>query len=353
MGYMRFDFNNTPDRIVFNVGGVSTLILQSAAAIFSQPLAMSTKQITGLQTGSAADHAVNYGQTMLRSGVNSMTASLDMGTQKIINLLTPTLDADAATKAYTDTKAYLRTSSSSQGTLTMSEPSSDLSYMTFKNGYNAGGLLGATHIRFESYNSYITTGSPTTSAVQAGIHLNQGNTFSYFTGPLLTRTTRIKYESSTFTVYGALDVVGGAITRNTWAAGETIQRKWLSPALSNSLTNSSCTKAQGDVVVVTTTMTVTVGNKVFVKGSFNISANGYGDDEFTMRAEHDSQYMDFINVMPTSTGFRERTYHFNALFIPSSSGSKTIQWRIYNQTDLDTLSITASNWEFSIEEVQS
>ena len=352
-GYMRFDFNNTPDRIVFNVGGVSTLILQSAAAIFSQPLAMSTKQITGLQAGSAADHAVNYGQTMLRSGVNSMTASLDMGTQKIINLLTPTLDADAATKAYTDTKAYLRTSSSSQGTLTMSEPSSDLSYMTFKNGYNAGGLLGATHLRFESYNSYITTGSPTTSAVQAGIQLNQGNTFSYFTGPLATRTTRIKYESSTFTVYGALDVVGGAITRNTWAVGETIQRKWLSPALSNSLTNSSCTKAQVDVVVVTTTMTVTVGNKVFVKGSFNISANGYGDDEFTMRAEHDSQYMDFSNVIPTSSGFRERTYHFNALFIPSSSGSKTIQWRIYNQTDSDTLSITASNWEFSIEEVQS
>ena len=353
MGYMQYDVQNTPDRIVFNVGGVSTLILQSAAAIFSQPLAMSTKQITGLQAGSAADHAVNYGQTMLRSGVNSMTASLDMGTQKIINLLTPTLDADAATKAYTDTKAYLRTSSSSQGTLTMSEPSSDLSYMTFKNGYNAGGLLGATHIRFESYNSYITTGSPTTSAVQAGIHLNQGNTFSYFTGPLLTRTTRIKYESSTFTVYGALDVVGGAITRNTWAAGETIQRKWLSPALSNSLTNSSCTKAQGDVVVVTTTMTVTVGNKVFVKGSFNISADGYGDDEFTMRAEHENQYMDFKNVIPTNSGFRERTYHFNALFIPSSSGSKTIQWRIYNQTDSDTLTITASNWEFSIEEVQS
>lgn len=93
MGYMRYDVQNTPDRIVFNVSGVSSLIVQSAAVICSQPLAMSTKQITGLQTGSANDHAVNKGQMDIADnlrlkldGTVAMTGQLYMGNFRIGDL---------------------------------------------------------------------------------------------------------------------------------------------------------------------------------------------------------------------------------------------------------------------------
>ena len=100
-------------------------------------------------------------------------------------------------------------------------------------------------------------------------------------------------------------------------------------------------------------MNVTDGNKILVNGQFNIDANGYADDQFTMRAGFSTQYTDYVNVIPTSVNFRERTYNFHALFIPSSSGSKTISWKIFNESTTDTLTISTLNWLFSIEEVQS
>lgn len=332
MGYMRFDFNNTPDRIVFNVGGTSTLILQSAAAIFSQPLAMSTKQITGLQAGSATSHAVNYGQTMLRSGVNAMTADLNMDTHKITGVADATNPQDVVVK---NQVLLLNGTQAMGGTLDMNGQTVNRVY-----SLNSNGTLPM----------YVTNdGVAVAEFNSSGMTMSSGKNINL-------NFQKILYLADSVDNYDAvtrIQIANSAIPLVAWRSGETIQRKWLSPALGSGLTNSSCTKAQVDRVIVTTTMTVTIGNKVFVKGSFNISADGYGDDKFTMRAEHNNQYMDFANVIPTSSGFRERTYHFNALFIPSSSGSKTIGWRIYNQTDSDTLTITASNWEFSIEEVQS
>jgi hypothetical protein len=102
MGYMQYDVQNTPDRIVFNVTGVSSLILQAAAVICSQPLAMSTKQITGLQTGSATDHAVNKGQMdtaddlrLRHDGTVAMTGQLYMGNFRIGNLSPGLTNLDA------------------------------------------------------------------------------------------------------------------------------------------------------------------------------------------------------------------------------------------------------------------
>ena len=102
MGYMRYDVQNTPDQIDFNVSGVSPLKLQAAAVICSQPLAMSTKQITGLQTGSATDHAVNKGQMdtadglrLRHDGTVAMTGALSMGNFRIGNLSPALTNLDA------------------------------------------------------------------------------------------------------------------------------------------------------------------------------------------------------------------------------------------------------------------
>jgi hypothetical protein len=137
------------------------------------------------------------------------------------------------------------------------------------------------------------------------------------------------------------------IPLTAWRVGETVQRKWYSPQLSNNLSNSTCA-ASSNVVIVTINMNVTNGNKIFINGQFNIDTN----DQFTMRAGFSTQYTDYVN-QPTTVNFRDRTYNFHALFIPSSSGSKTISWKIFNESTTGTLTITASNWLFSIEEVQS
>jgi len=54
-------------------------------------------------TGLADDDHTQY---LLVDGTRAMTGALDLGTQKIVNVGTPTLDADAATKAYVDGKSY-------------------------------------------------------------------------------------------------------------------------------------------------------------------------------------------------------------------------------------------------------
>jgi hypothetical protein len=102
LGHIRYDTQNTPDQIDFKIGAISPLKLREASVIISQPLAMSTKRITGLQAATATDHAVNKGQMdtaddlrLKHDGSVAMTGALNMGTaHKITNLSPGTTNLD-------------------------------------------------------------------------------------------------------------------------------------------------------------------------------------------------------------------------------------------------------------------
>ena len=137
-----------------------------------------------------------------------------------------------------------------------------------------------------------------------------------------------------------------------WRSGETMHRKWLAPVFGNSITTG--VSPNSNAVLTTTTMTCTTGNHIHVTLSCQVNANGSGDDKFRVVAEFQTQTMSFNNVLPTVSGWRERNYNFRAIFIPTSTGSITIQWRLYNDsTTSDTVYIDNTNWEFSIEEIQA
>ena len=425
----------------------------------------------------------------------SFAVPLNLGTNKVTNLGTPTVGTDATTKTYVDTKTYLQTSSTSNGSFTIADPSANLTTLTFRNEYTfLGSPLGTCYFITEAQSQLWIKANVTTHAKESGIQLDAG-TFIFFTGDPSSPTQRFSYDASAsnqMNIYGTLNMrthkiigvtagtvstdgvnygqtllrdgtnamtaqlymgnfrignlspalssldavnygqtvlrdgtnamtgilnmglniisncgpassptdvvtytqitnkfvpltggqaVGQAMTGQlsmgthrigdcgvalsaadvvvysqiqqstipltAWRVGETVQRKWYSPQLSNNLSNSTCA-ASSNVVVVTINMNVTNGNKIFINGQFNIDTN----DQFTMRAGFSTQYTDYVN-QPTTVNFRDRTYNFHALFIPSSSGSKTISWKIFNESTTGTLTITASNWLFSIEEVQS
>jgi hypothetical protein len=254
MGYMQYDVQNTPDRIVFNVSGVSSLIVQSAAVICSQPLAMSTKQITGLQTGSAPDHAVNKGQM--------------------------------------DTADGLR--------------------LALTGGTLSGALVA---------NAGLTVNG-------AGVTVNAPTVCN-----------------------GNLTINGGVLARNMWYPGETIQRKWLSPALSDTLAKTTIAAASSEIIV-TTTLPVTANNMVIVKGAFEVTANNSANDTYRIEFGFSTQTVTFNNVLGAVNGYRTRYGMYEFMFVPTSSGTKTIKATLYNDSTSDTITVSDLNWTWTIEEIQ-
>jgi hypothetical protein len=280
----------------------------------------------GLQAGVNPTDAVNFGQTMLLSGVNAMTAQLNMGNFRIGNLSPALSSLDAVNYSQT----VLRT------------------------GVNA--MTGILNMGMNIIGNCGPASSPTdvvtyTQITNKFVPLTGGQAVGQaMTGQLSMGTNRIgdcgiALSAADVVVYSQIQQ--STIPLTAWRVGETVQRKWYSPQLSNNLSNSTC-PASSNVVVVTINMNVTDGNKIFVNGQFNIDAS----DEFTMRAGFSTQYTDYFN-QPTTVNFRDRTYNFHALFIPSSSGSKTISWKIFNGSTVNALTISSLNWLFSIEEVQS
>jgi hypothetical protein len=302
-----------------------TMLLSGSNAMTAD-LAMGTHKITGVTAGTVSTDAVNYGQTMLRDGTNAMTAQLYMGNFRIGNLSPALSSLDAVNYGQT----VLRDGTNAMtGILNMG-----LNIIS-----NCGPASSPTDV--VTYTQITNKFVPITGGAAAG---------QAMTGHLYMGTNRI---SGCGVAVSAADVVvysqiqQSTIPLTAWRVGETVQRKWYSPELSNNLSNSTCA-ASSNVVVVTINMNVTSGNKIFINGQFNIDAN----DQFTMRAGFSTQYTDYVN-QPTTVNFRDRTYNFHALFIPSSSGSKTISWKIFNESTSGTLTISTLNWLFSIEEVQS
>lgn len=108
------------ERGIVTTSDVHPQYLKKAGDAMTGALDMGSQKITTLGAGTAATDAVNYGQVILRSGANAMSADLSMGTTyKITNLANGTNAADAVNKGQLDTK--LNTSGGTvTGTLTMS-----------------------------------------------------------------------------------------------------------------------------------------------------------------------------------------------------------------------------------------
>jgi hypothetical protein len=350
-------------------------MLLSGVNTMTGGLNMGSFQISAMANGTGAQNAVTYSQTMLLSGVNSMTGSLNMGTQKIINLLTPTLSTDAVTKAYTDTKAYLRTTANSNGTLTMTDPASNTTFLTLRNGYSVlGTQLGLTHLAMEGVNHYITHGDPDTHVVKGGIEINTTG-FTYFTGTVASQTKRFEYVPSTgFKVNGAtvlagnltatgtttlngnLTVNGGTITRNTWAAGETVSRHFQSPALGQSLVTLSVAVGATEVIMSTAASyyPIAVGNRLLIVFGCSCDAAGYGSDKFDiiLNLGPTPTVKTFPYVLGPSTSYRDRYLLLNTLYIVENIGVTQVEISLFNDSD-DTITLDNTNWHFSVEEIKA
>ena len=254
MGYMRYDVQNTPDQIDFNVGGISPLILQSAAVICSQPLVMTNKQVTQVLAGTNPDHAVNKGQMDTADGLRLALAG---------------------------------------GTL-------------------SGALVA---------NAGLTVNG-------AGVTVNAPTVCN-----------------------GNLTINGGVLARNMWYPGETIQRKWLSPALSDTLAKTTIAAASSEIIV-TTTLPVTANNMVIVKGAFEVTANNSANDTYRIEFGFSTQSVTFNNVLGAVNGYRTRYGMYEFMFVPTSSGTKTIKATLYNDSTSDTITVSDLNWQWTLEEIQ-
>ena len=279
----------------------------------------------------------------------NMYQTLNMNNTKVQGAADATALTDLVTLSQLNTKTYLRTSATSNGTLVISDPLSNKTVVAVTNT----AAFSETILQMQGTTNLITAGNASTGAVTSGFSLLP-TSLQYFVGSTPTGNAKWSYDAGVFTINGRLDVAGGVIGRDTWASGETKQKKFLAPARGDGLVNSTCTKLQGNVVVISTSMTVVANNFVYVKGSFNLSATADANDKFRMVAQFSSLTdMTFTNAFPTVAGFRERSYTFKACFKPLTSGSKTIQWRLYNDTDVDTIDIDTTNWLMSVSEVKA
>lgn len=306
LGHIRYDTQNTPDQIDFKIGAISPLKLREASVIISQPLAMSSKQITGVQAGTSADHAVNKGQldTCLALAGGTLTGAL-----------------------------AITTASTTPLTVTSS-------------GANTTTLSGATTCNFRVLGA-------TNPAISIGN--NVGGTFAQFlyntTSDLLSYLRwGVEYMSASATAL----TIKLPVVRTAWSSGETIKRVWMNPSLGNTLNDTSIPTLTNSVLVTTPFNVTGVNNNIIIRTAFEINATGGSNDAFRIVYEFGStpQTITFNYILPTVTGWRTRIYTNEYMFQPSNlSNPKTILARLYNDSD-DTITISDLNWTFSIEEVQ-
>ena len=307
------------------------VILRSGVNAMTADLAMGTHKITGVSAGTVSTDAVNYGQTMLLSGANAMTAQLYMGNFRIGNLSPAVTSLDAVNYGQT---MLLSGVNAMTGILNMG-----LNIIS-----NCGPASSATDV--VTYTQITNKFVPLTGGAGVG---------QAMTGQLYMGTNRIggcgvALSSADCVVYSQIQQ--STIPLTAWRSGETIQRKWLAPAFGDSILASLA--AGSDAVATTTTMSVTAGNYVHMALSCQLNASGSSNDDFVFEAEFGTQSMLFTNVLPTVSGWRTRTYYLRALFVVGATAVKTCRWRLYNNsTTGDTYTLDNTNWEFSVKEKQA
>jgi hypothetical protein len=280
----------------------------------------------------------NNPMATLTSSTVTLGGTVQLGGNRVTGMGTPTADTDAATRLYvTNADAAVTASSVQKNGSTMS------------GSLNMGGTNRVTNMAASSVD-----GDAVRRQELYGVFLQlNGGTM---TGPLDMFSQNINGIPDAVSTHQPVSwdqIRANSIVPTAWRSGQMIQRKYLCPALSNSLTTSSFAEGTNNVLI-STTMTVTAYNHVLVRGGFEINSNGSGSDTFRIRFEHQTQTVTFNNVVAPTESFRTRYTLYEHLFLPTSSGTKTITARLYNDsTTGDTITVNTANWIWAVEESQA
>lgn len=280
----------------------------------------------------------NNPMATLTSTAVTLGGTVQLGGNRVTGMGAPTADTDAATRLYvTNADAAVVASSVQKNGSTMS------------GSLNMGGTNRVTNMAASSVD-----GDAVRRQELYGVFLPlNGGTM---TGPLDMFSQNINGIPDAVSTHQPVSwdqIRANSIVPTAWRSGQMIQRKYLCPSLSNTLTTSSI-GAGSDAVLISTTLTVTAYNHVLVRGGFEINSNGSGSDTFRIRFEHQTQTVTFNNVVAPTESFRTRYTLYEYLFLPTLSGTNTITARLYNDsTTGDTITVNTANWIWAVEESQA
>jgi len=176
------------------------------------------------RTGTGTEIQIKATEILIGKDI-TMSGNINMGTY-YIGLQAGVNPTDAVNKGQLDTKTYLKTSSTSNGSLTIADPSSSTTTVTFRNEYTLlGSPYGVCQFITEALAQVWIKANVTTHAKESGIQLDAG-TFIFFTGDVASPTVRFNYDASStneMNVYGRLNMRTNKITGVTAGATGTTE----------------------------------------------------------------------------------------------------------------------------------
>jgi hypothetical protein len=289
-------------------------------------------------SGSIDLTVANNPMATLTSSTVTLGGTVQLGGNRVTGMGAPTADTDAATRLYVTNADAAVVSSSVQKNGSTMTGSLDMGGTNRVTNMAASSVNGDAVRRQELYGVFLP--------------LNGGT----MTGPLDMFSQNINGIPDAVSTHQPVSwdqIRANSIVPTAWRSGQMIQRKYLCPALSNTLLHSSIA-GNSSASLISTTLTVTAYNHVLVRGGFEIDCTGSGSDTFRMVFEHQTQTVTFKNVVASTASFRERYTMYEHLFLPTSSGTKTLTARLYNDsTTGDTITVNTANWIWAVEESQA
>jgi hypothetical protein len=327
----------TPGTLNMLVNGVTALSTTDTTCTFGVPLAMSTKKITGLLTGAAAStDAANVAQMeaadLVVTNAYIAAVALKVNTSTLASYSTTTQAATATTAALAN---YSTTAQAATATTAALANYSTTTQMNIADGMVQAGYIAADVLKVSKTGDTMT-GTLTMSGSKI---LQVGN--ATLDGDAVNR----------------LQVASGSIPRTAWASGETIKRKFFHMG-NYSLAPTSFGPNAGNYIC-TTSFSVTAGNTLICTYSGGISVGG-GDHDvvsitfevFNEATSANSTTVDCPWYLPYN-GNRQRFINVRAIFVPTVTLNRTVRVNFHNGSQEDTVTLTNTNWAFTIEEIQA
>lgn len=281
----------------------------------------------------------NNPMATLTSSTVTLGGTVQLGGNRVTGMGAPTADTDAATRLYVTNADAAVTASSVQKSGSTMSGSLNMGGTNRVTNMAASSVDGDAVRRQELYGVYLPlSGGTMTGALVANAGLTVNGAGITVNAPTV--------------MNGNLTINGGVLARNMWYPGETIQRKWLSPALSDTLAETTIAAASSEIIV-TTTLPVTAYNHVIVRGAFEVTANNSANDTYRIEFGFSTQTVTFNNVLGAVNGYRTRYNVYEFMFVPTSSGTKTIKATLHNDSTSDTITVSDLNWTWTLEEIQA
>jgi len=366
----------TPGTLNMLVNGVTALSTTDTTCTFGVPLAMSTKKITGLLTGAAAStDAANVLQMEAADLVvtNAYIAAdaLKVNTSTLASYSTTTQAATATTTALAP---YSTTTAAATATTAALAPYSTTTQMNTALG------LKVNTTTLASYSTTAQAATATTAALANYSTTTQMNIADgmvqagYIAADVLKVTKNGDTMTGTLTMSGSkilqvgnatldgdavnrLQVASGSIPRTAWASGETIKRKFFH--MGNYTLAPASFGPNAANYICTTSFSVTAGNTLICTYSGGISSGGDNHDvvsiTFEMFNEATSANSTTVNCpwYLAYNGNRQRFMNVRAIFVPTVTLNRTVRVNFHNGSQEDTVTLTNTNWAFTIEEIQA